>query len=128
MEHKDYDDFSKMINNYFQNDYRERGLIKWRGFFLSDHTSSLKKFDINNYYVEKKMTNMPTSTIKEIAKDAYVNYHNVIIQLYVTNFEHAVDKNIGGGVEGFDDRYLYIDGKGYEFESIRGIMIVSEHI
>ncbi len=22
-------EFSKMINNYFQNDYRERGKVKW---------------------------------------------------------------------------------------------------
>lgn len=128
MEHKDFDDFSKMINNYFKNDYRERGKIKWNGFFLSDHTSALKKFDVGNYYVEKKMANMPTSKIKEIAKDAYINYHNVIIQLDITNFEHAVDENIGGGVEGFDDRYLYIEGKGYEFESIRGIIKVQDNV
>ncbi len=30
--------FSKIINNYFQNDYRERDKVKWNGYFLSDHT------------------------------------------------------------------------------------------
>jgi hypothetical protein len=35
--------FSKMINNYFENDYRERGKVKWNGYFLSDHTSALKR-------------------------------------------------------------------------------------
>ncbi len=46
-------DFSSLVANYFKNDYRERGLIKWRGFFLSDHTSALKKWQAESSYVEK---------------------------------------------------------------------------
>jgi hypothetical protein len=37
-------DFSTLINNYFQHDYRDRGIKKWRGFFLNDHTSALRKW------------------------------------------------------------------------------------
>ncbi|MEM0563096.1 hypothetical protein WMC37_10065 [Leuconostoc mesenteroides subsp. mesenteroides] len=46
-------DFSALINNYFQYDYRDRGIKKWRGFFLSDHTSALRKMDQENVYSEK---------------------------------------------------------------------------
>jgi hypothetical protein len=126
MEHKDYDDFSKMINNYFQNDYRERGLIKWRGFFLSDHTSALKKFDNDNYFTEVPIDNMPTSKIQEVARDANANYRRVIIQFDSTTFEHKVPKNVTGFVDGYDIRHLYIEGKGYEFESIRGIIKIQD--
>lgn len=49
-------DFSTLINNYFQHDYRDRGIKKWRGFFLSDHTSALRKMDQDNNYSEKKVT------------------------------------------------------------------------
>ncbi|MDI6523854.1 hypothetical protein [Leuconostoc suionicum] len=43
------EDFSTLINRYFQNDYRERGKIKWNGYFLSDHTSSLVKMVIYKF-------------------------------------------------------------------------------
>ena len=51
----DNDDFTTIINRYFQNDYRERGKIKWNGYFLSDHTSSLTKEGIQRNAITKKL-------------------------------------------------------------------------
>ncbi|MCO0831506.1 hypothetical protein NFX39_00150 [Fructobacillus sp. W13] len=31
------------VKAYFEHDYRERGKVKWNGFFLSDHTAKLKE-------------------------------------------------------------------------------------
>lgn len=30
-------------NNFFKYDYHDRGMLKWQGFFLSDHTARLKR-------------------------------------------------------------------------------------
>ncbi|MCI1923190.1 MAG: hypothetical protein LKJ64_03860 [Lentilactobacillus buchneri] len=32
-----------IVNNFFKHDYHDRGMAKWQGFFLSDHTAALKK-------------------------------------------------------------------------------------
>ncbi|MFT8882891.1 MAG: hypothetical protein ABF991_05625 [Liquorilactobacillus hordei] len=34
------DDFAEY---FFRNFYQDRGMRKWQGFFLSDHTQALKK-------------------------------------------------------------------------------------
>jgi hypothetical protein len=48
------DDLSRLVTNFFKNDYRERGKVKWNGYFLSDHTSSLKQEKQQRHHVTKK--------------------------------------------------------------------------
>lgn len=85
-------DFSTLINNYFQHDYRDRGIKKWRGFFLSNHTSALRKMDQDNVYSEKKLPKMTTDKIFHNAMHALANYYTVTIQLDETNFNHETKK------------------------------------
>lgn len=33
----------QMAQWFFNHDYEDRGMLKWQGFFLSDHTSAVKK-------------------------------------------------------------------------------------
>ncbi|GBG94188.1 hypothetical protein LFYK43_06470 [Ligilactobacillus salitolerans] len=38
------DDFSEeAIQHFFDYEYQDRGMLKWQGFFLSDHTSALNQ-------------------------------------------------------------------------------------
>lgn len=32
-----------VVNDFFKYDYYDRGMMKWAGFYLSDHTTELKK-------------------------------------------------------------------------------------
>lgn len=128
MEHKDYDDFSTMINNYFQHDYRERGIKKWQGFFLSDHTSALKRFDADNNFDEAPMKQMATNDILRVSMHALANWQFVVMQLNTTTYEHDTQKNIPGMIANIDDRAIYItdnkgDTKGYLLEDIRAIKV-----
>ncbi|KAA8433589.1 hypothetical protein FKV73_02675 [Weissella paramesenteroides] len=34
----------KRAAHFFEHDYQDRGMVKWQGFFLSDHTA-----DVTNY-------------------------------------------------------------------------------
>lgn len=128
MDHKDYDDFSALITNYFQNDYRERGIKKWQGFFLSDHTSALKRFDADNNFDEVPMKQMATNDILRVSMHALANWQFVVMQLNTTTYEHDTQKNITGLIASIDDRAVYIEnneGKttGYLFEDIRAIRV-----
>lgn len=128
MEHKDYDDFSALVTNYFQHDYRERGIKKWQGYFLSDHTSALKRFDDDNNFDETPMKQMATNDILREAMHAMANWNFVVMQLNTTTYEHDTPKNIVGLVANINERGLSIestDGKisNHLFEEIRAIRI-----
>ncbi|WP_188354016.1 hypothetical protein [Leuconostoc falkenbergense] len=128
MENNYFDDFSAMINNYFQHDYRDRGIKKWQGFFLSDHTSALKRFDADNNYSEAPMKQMATSDILRVAMHALANWQSIVMQLNATTYEHDTQKNIAGMIASIDDRAIYIEDskgetQGYLFEDIRAIKV-----
>lgn len=128
MEHKDYDDFSTLVTNYFHHDYRERGIKKWQGFFLSDHTSALKRFDAGNNFDEAPMKQMATNDILRVSMHALANWQFVVMQLNATTYEHDTQRNITGLIASIDDRAIYIEnneGKttGYLFEDIRAIRV-----
>ncbi|ANN47739.1 hypothetical protein A6F53_00065 [Levilactobacillus brevis] len=36
-------DANIIAEQFLKNKYHDRGMLKWQGFFLSDHTSSIKK-------------------------------------------------------------------------------------
>lgn len=63
-------EFSKMINNYFQNDYHERGKVKWNGYFLSDHASALKREAQNKNAVPVKLPMMSLTACQNILRHA----------------------------------------------------------
>ena len=46
----------------------------------------------------------------------------------MTDFEHQVEKNICGLIEGFDTKNLFINKNKYEFEEIREILKVNSTI
>ena len=108
MEHKYYDDFSALVTNYFQHDYRERGIKKWQGYFLSDHTSTLKRFNADNNFDETPMKQMATNDIVREAMHAMANWRFVVMQLNTTTYEHDTPKNIVGLVANLNDRSLSI--------------------
>ena len=33
----------RFAENFFKNYYHDRGMLKWQGFYLSDHLNALKK-------------------------------------------------------------------------------------
>lgn len=40
---------NEVATEFFKNDYHDRGIKKWGGFFLSEHTADLKKFTQQEY-------------------------------------------------------------------------------
>lgn len=119
--------FDKLVENYFKNDYRERGVIKWQGFLLSDHTNALKKSETDNHFEEIKLPLMTVKKIKDIVTKARSNYEMVVVQLNITDTEHTVPKNITGFIDGYDTTNIYMNNKSYEFQFIRAIVTLDNH-
>lgn len=121
------DDFQQLVTNYFKNDYRERGKIKWNGYFLSDHTSSLTVDAIGRHSQTLRLEVMPLDEIKETLMHASHAYHQVIVQQDVQDQTGHMQKNITGIIAGFSDRGVVIDNHHILFENMRAVKEVTTH-
>nr|DAE24292.1 MAG TPA: YolD-like protein [Siphoviridae sp. ctJhT5] len=103
----------------FVRNYDDRGMAKWMGFYLSEHTSEMEKDNtIRNtiYYRREKMSEIEISSILDTA---YRYRYSVIIQLNALNTEGFAFEDVTGVVEGFNGNKLYLS----DVET--GIQIVS---
>lgn len=114
--------FSTIINRYFQNDYRERGKIKWNGYFLSDHTSSLVKEDVQRNQKTQKLPKIPLNEAQNILQHSCVNYHIVTVQQNIETNDGYLIPNVTGLVNGFTELGVYINQQFIAFEDIRTVI------
>lgn len=115
------DDFSRLVTSYFKNDYRERGKVKWNGYFLSDHTSSLKSEALERHQQTERLPRMTVEDIRQTLMHALLEYHEVVIQQDMQDETGNLFKNIVGSIDGFSDRGVVIDKEHLLFENIRAV-------
>ncbi|MCM6764608.1 hypothetical protein [Weissella paramesenteroides] len=65
----------KQATNFFKYDYHDRGMVKWQGYYLSDHTEHVNKVahqitDANNRIRQPEMT---SEAIAQILFEAYTH-------------------------------------------------------
>ncbi|WP_349535074.1 hypothetical protein [Leuconostoc citreum] len=117
------DDFSQLVTNYFKNDYRERGKIKWQGYFLSDHTALLKSDNKKRHQVTQKLPRMSLNDIKQTLDEAALNYATAIVQQDQQSSDGQMIDNLVGSVSGYSDRGVVINKQHILFETIRAVRI-----
>ncbi|WP_273713765.1 hypothetical protein [Leuconostoc mesenteroides] len=123
MENRDFDSFSAMVNNYFQNDYRERGKVKWQGFFLSDHTAALKRENRKHEQVTQRLPRMSLDKIMHVLIRANANYLYVTVQQDIQDAQGNLLMNSTGMISSINDLGFFIDNDYYEYETIRAVKI-----
>ncbi|MCK8605699.1 hypothetical protein LNP18_06225 [Leuconostoc citreum] len=119
------EDFSQVVTNYFKNDYRERGKVKWNGFFLSDHTAGLKRDISNSHAVTQKLPRMALSTSQRLLQHATANYELVTVQQDIQDSHGKLVPNVTGLVDGFSDLGVCISGQYIAFQDIRAVVVAS---
>jgi hypothetical protein len=72
-------DANIIAEQFLKNKYHDRGMLKWQGFFLSDHTSAIKK-EVNSP-IPKKKAEMSQTEISECLSEAWKYGKTVILQL-----------------------------------------------
>ncbi|WP_220739643.1 hypothetical protein [Leuconostoc miyukkimchii] len=117
-----HEDFSIVINRYFKNDYRERGKIKWHGYFLSDHTSFLQKEVIQRDKITKKLPAISLNDAQDILRHASFDYRIVTVQQNIKNNEGKLIPNVTGLVDGFTELGVYVNKQFIAFEDIRTVV------
>lgn len=120
---EDFDDFSSMVTNYFRNDYRERGKVKWQGYFLSDHVSALKRESKKREHVTARMPRMSLNQIKEVLSQANVNYMYVTVQEDFKDTQGNMLMNSTGMISSINHLGFFLDKVYFEYENVRAIKI-----
>lgn len=123
----DYD--PQLVTEFFAHNYHDRGLVKWRGFFLSDHTAALKKQQEMKPAALRPA--MAQEKVGERLMKAWEKTKHVTIQLNSLNGE-MIPEEISGFVRGYDETMLYIlqdDSTNLfevEVESVRNVAFTPE--
>lgn len=86
--------------------YHDRGMVKWSGFFLSDHTAYVEEQGIKEQPVEGE-NEQSLEEIGALLLNAWQTQSNVSLQLNVlVNGQHT--HSITGLVAGYDAGFVYL--------------------
>lgn len=89
-----------LAREFFARDYHDRGMLKWGGFYLSDHTSALAKM----HAAERVEARQPQQPLTELSQDlaaAWRSQRMVHLQLNIVDDNQTV-ATLDGVVAGVD--------------------------
>ena len=112
--------------NRFNERYVDRGVVKWMGMFLSEHTASIQTDKKKRSFIVEKKEQMNEFDIYSILNEAITNNSMVIIQVEEINTDGNYQEDLIGWIEGYEDSYIYLSGNKIALESIRNIQLYSQ--
>ncbi len=100
-------EFDKKVETFFKN-YQDRGIKKWSGFFLSDHTLKINQDKRKRATIYSKKTEMSEAEISELLLRSFSNHFPVSIQLKNLDVDGYFAEDVKGFVEGYLDKNIVV--------------------
>ncbi|MDG2979035.1 hypothetical protein KNP65_03665 [Latilactobacillus curvatus] len=119
-------EFDPNLVTQFLNQYQDRGMMKWQGFYLSDHTASLTKVDredeikLNRQHSEQ----MDLTEIEKCLNQALEKNQVVRVERSLQDQNGYVAPFIEGKIEGYYQDKLMIGGEFIAINEIYAIKII----
>ncbi|HCM90192.1 MULTISPECIES: hypothetical protein [Vagococcus] len=108
------------LNNY----YHDRGIQKYMGFYLSEHTREIDKENRESRRFNFGLEEMSYEAISEVIEIALVKDLPVVIQPNVKSMDNrGFRDNIMGKVLGFNGDILFLSNGQIQLDLIRHIVI-----
>ena len=118
------DNFDQKVENLFRN-YQDRGMKKWSGFFLSDHSLKINQDNRKRATVYSKKTEMSEAEISKILLQSFSNHYPVSIQLKNLDEDCRFAEDIKGFVEGYsNENMVTISGTAVHLDDINHIELI----
>ena len=118
------DNFDQKVENFFKN-YQDRGMKKWSGFFLSDHSLKINQDNRKRATVYSKKTEMSEAEISKILLQSFSNHYPVSIQLKNLDEDCRFAEDIKGFVEGYsNENMVTISGTAVHLDDINHIELI----
>lgn len=109
------------IDAEFFRQYRDRGLLKYQGFFLSEHTATLSSDHTTRHTSIKGLPQLTEQEIQDVIEEALLKDRAVSIQLDETDLEGNFRPNVTGKLIGYDDVALYVGTTAIPYDTVRWI-------
>lgn len=119
MNNQDYQ-FDPKVVERFLTDYQDRGMVKWQGFYLSDHTQRIERdSEVERKRAERiKRPAMEKDKVLEFIQEAFQKRLRVAIQMNWSDHNQHIPDLIVGLIEGQYQGKIVIDGKLIVIEDI----------
>lgn len=89
--------------------YQDRGMMKWIGFYLSDHTAVLNKEEKERNFINQEKPKMELEEIGEVLQQAYLQCKRVAIQLEALDSEGNFPADLNGKIVGQREAKIFLD-------------------
>ncbi|MFC4771934.1 hypothetical protein [Enterococcus hermanniensis] len=89
--------------------YQDRGMLKWVGFYLSDHTAVLAKDSQQRSQINKEKQQMSMEEIGVLLQQAYVKRSRIALQLSILDSEGDFHNDLIGKVTGQRENLIFIN-------------------
>ncbi|MBC9119304.1 hypothetical protein [Fructobacillus fructosus] len=109
---------------FFEQDYRERGKIKWNGFFLSDHTQKINRTKQASQEQLTWLEETPIYDMQFLCKEAFTNHRKVLVQVNKTSTDQQPSKYVIEKVNAFDECGFWSESKHYHYELVRHLEVI----
>ncbi len=120
--HKNFD--MDVVNHFFEHDYRDRGMLKWQGFYLSDHTAALNHQRDQQQRIYQRQPQQTLPTISKLLADAYQRHRQVTLQLNEVDLNGRQLPDSQTYIYGYhDDRIVIDDQKLIAINQIRHVTL-----
>lgn len=106
------------LNDY----YKDRGIQKYNGFYLSEHSSTLSKTDIERLTSYAGRDEQSEELIFEIIDNSILRTVKLSIQLNIKDVEGSFLPSIEGFVTGYDEDDLFLDDVRVPISYIRSVV------
>ncbi|ETF12202.1 hypothetical protein N654_1344 [Lactiplantibacillus plantarum 4_3] len=120
MNNQDFD--LDTVKHFFEHDYHDRGMMKWQGFYLSDHTAALNQQNqhLNAVYVPRPQQSLAELT--QVLADAYQRQQLVTIQLKTVDQNNRHLPDITTLIHGYNANDIVIDSNRFiSLQDIRNV-------
>lgn len=104
-------------------DYHDRGMMKWQGMFLSEHTTALNQEKAIDNHIVYRHEAMPMNDIVDLLYFAFAHTKVVLVQVGEIDLGWNQKDYVIGIVNGFDEKNVFIDNKSYAIEEIEYVEI-----
>lgn len=107
MNNQDFD--LDTVKHFFEHVYNDRGMVKWQGFYLSDHTAALnqQKKQLNEVYIAQPQQSLVVIT--QVLADAYQRQQPVTIQLKTVDQNNHHLPDITTLIHGYNANDIVVD-------------------
>lgn len=94
--------FDKRVEDFFKN-YQDRGMVKWGGFFLSDHKMKINQDKAKRQRIYPKKKEMSAEKISVALLKSFSEHRKVSVQLKDLDEDGNFAPDIVGFVQGYQD-------------------------